>query len=88
MQSIREPYRAWAENHVQRIKDLLNASRSEHTQAVKDRIASVEQMKDVVAVTEGLFALSKVRARSPFFPFPSASPLCWRPSPPPTRAGL
>ena len=41
--------------------NILNASRSEHTQVVKDRIQSVEQMKDVVSITEGLFALSKVR---------------------------
>ena len=45
------------------MKDLLNASRTEHTQAVKDRIASVEQMKDVVSVTESLFAISKETAQ-------------------------
>lgn len=61
-QSIREPYRDWAEGHINRIKGILNSSRAEHTQAVKDRIASVEQMKDVVSVTENLFALSKVRS--------------------------
>ena len=61
MQSIREPYRDWAEGHINRIRGILNSSRAEHTQAVKDRIASVEQMKDVVSVTENLFALSKVR---------------------------
>ena len=33
---------------------------AEHIQAVKDRITSVEQMKDVVSLTKGLFALSKV----------------------------
>jgi F-type H+-transporting ATPase subunit b len=36
-------------------------SRLEHTQAVKDRIGSVGQLKDVVDITKGLFALSKVR---------------------------
>ena len=61
MQSIREPYKQWAEGNIQRIKNVLDASRSEHTQVVKDRIQSVEQMKDVVSLTEGLFALSKVR---------------------------
>ncbi|CCM01276.1 uncharacterized protein FIBRA_03325 [Fibroporia radiculosa] len=61
--SIREPYRDWAEGHIQRIKGILDKSRSEHTQVVKDRIASVEQMKDVVSVTEGLFALSKETAQ-------------------------
>ncbi|KAH9930266.1 ATP synthase [Fomitopsis serialis] len=61
--SIREPYRDWAEGHIQRIKGILDSSRAEHTQAVKDRITSVEQMKDVVSVTESLFALSKETAK-------------------------
>ena len=45
------------------MKDILNNARSEHTQAVKERIASVEKMKDVVSVTEGLFAISKETAQ-------------------------
>ncbi|KAG1739015.1 ATP4, subunit B of the stator stalk of mitochondrial F1F0 ATP synthase [Suillus lakei] len=49
---VREPYRDWA-----------NASRTEHTQAVRDRINSVEQMKDVVSLTQGLFGLSKETAQ-------------------------
>ncbi|KAI0923559.1 hypothetical protein AcW1_006480 [Taiwanofungus camphoratus] len=61
--SIREPYRDWAEGHIQRIKGILEQSRAEHTQVVKDRIQSVEQMKDVVSITEGLFALSKETAQ-------------------------
>ncbi|KAG5650381.1 hypothetical protein H0H81_012423 [Sphagnurus paluster] len=56
---IREPYRDWAEGHISRIKKVLEGARAEHTQAVKERIDSVGQMKDVVALTEGLFALSK-----------------------------
>lgn len=68
---MKEPYRDWAEGHVKRVRDILNASRSEHTQVVKDRIQSVEQMKDVVSVTQGLFALSKVRF----------SPICSLPPP-------
>jgi F-type H+-transporting ATPase subunit b len=59
---IRKPYSEWAEGHIQRISGILNQSRTEHTQAVKDRITSVEQMKDVVDVTKGLFALSKETA--------------------------
>jgi F-type H+-transporting ATPase subunit b len=39
---------------------VLDGARTEHTQAVKDRIDSVAQMKDVVSLTEGLFAVSKV----------------------------
>ncbi|KII86037.1 hypothetical protein PLICRDRAFT_178330 [Plicaturopsis crispa FD-325 SS-3] len=59
----REPYRDWAEGQIQKIKGILDSSRAEHTQAVKDRIASVEQMKDVVSLTKGLFALSKETAQ-------------------------
>ncbi|KAK7685776.1 hypothetical protein QCA50_011122 [Cerrena zonata] len=61
--SIREPYREWAEGHIQKIKNILDSSRAEHTQAVKDRIQSVEQMKDVVSITKELFAISKETAR-------------------------
>jgi F-type H+-transporting ATPase subunit b len=60
MQIIREPYRDWAEGHIQRIKNVLEGARAEHTQAVKDRIDSVGQMKDVVSLTQALFAVSKV----------------------------
>jgi F-type H+-transporting ATPase subunit b len=59
-QIIREPYREWADGHIARIKNVLEGARAEHTQAVKDRIDSVGQMKDVVSLTEALFALSKV----------------------------
>ena len=37
----------------------LNGARTAHTEAVKERIESVEQMKDVVPITQGLFELSK-----------------------------
>jgi len=63
----REPYRDWANGHIARIKSVLDAARSEHTQAVKDRIANVEQMKDVVSLTKGLFELSKVSHSVPPF---------------------
>lgn len=58
---MREPYSQWAEGHIQRIKKVLNDARAEHTGAVQERIDSVGQMKDVVSITEALFALSKVR---------------------------
>jgi len=61
--SIREPYRDWAETQIAKIRGILDGARSEHTQAVKDRIDSVGQMKDVVSITEGLFALSKETAK-------------------------
>lgn len=60
---MREPYKNWAEGHITRIKDILNGARAEHTSTVKSRIDSVAQMKDVAAITEGLFALSKETAK-------------------------
>ena len=60
VQTVRLPYKEWAENHIARIKGVLDGAREEHTQAVKDRIDEVGQMKDVVSLTEGLFAISKV----------------------------
>lgn len=59
----REPYKQWADGQIAKLKDILDKSRSNHTQSVKDRITSVEQMKDVVSLTESLFKLSKVRIR-------------------------
>jgi F-type H+-transporting ATPase subunit b len=64
------PYKEWAENHIARIKGVLDGARAEHTHAVKDRIDEVGQMKDVVSLTEGLFAISKV-CRS--IPLPSGA---------------
>lgn len=46
------------------MKSVLNGARAEHVQAVQDRINNVTKMKDVVSLTEGLFAISKVL---PFF---------------------
>ena len=60
IQLLKEPYKDWAESNINKIKNVLAQSRAEHTQAVKDRINSVEQMKDVVSLTQGLFAISKV----------------------------
>ncbi|KAI0249674.1 hypothetical protein BJV78DRAFT_1225278 [Lactifluus subvellereus] len=61
--TVRLPYKEWAENHIARIEGVLNGARDEHTQAVKDRIDAVGQMKDVVSFTEGLFAISKETAQ-------------------------
>jgi len=60
---MKEPYKEWAETNINKIKAVLDKSRSEHTQAVKDRINSVEQMKDVVSLTQGLFSVSKETAQ-------------------------
>lgn len=54
-------YREWAEGQNKKIAGILNAARSDHTQAVKDRIDSVKQMEGVVDITKSLFAVSKVR---------------------------
>jgi F-type H+-transporting ATPase subunit b len=48
---------------LQHIKGILDATRKQHTQAVSERIESVEKMKDVVDITKGLFALSKETAK-------------------------
>ncbi|WRT63879.1 uncharacterized protein IL334_000805 [Kwoniella shivajii] len=57
--SIGAPYSGWANNHIERIKGILNSARSEHTKAVTDRIESVSQLKDVVPLTESLYAVAK-----------------------------
>lgn len=67
MQVAREPYKEWADGQIAKVKDILEKSRSNHTQSVKDRISSVEQMKDVVSLTESLFTLSKVIIFLPCF---------------------
>lgn len=59
-QAISGPYSEWAEGNIQKIKNILDGARAEHTAAVQSRIDSVGQMKDVVSLTQGLFALSKV----------------------------
>jgi hypothetical protein len=68
MQVVRLPYEEWAENHIACIKGMLDGVRTGHMQVMKDRIDEVGQMKDVVSLTEGLIAISKVsnpRARVP-----------------------
>lgn len=59
-QAMSGPYNEWAESNIKKIKDVLDSSRAEHVEAVKARIDNVGKMKDVVALTQGLFALSKV----------------------------
>ncbi|KAI5800052.1 hypothetical protein EDC01DRAFT_648760 [Geopyxis carbonaria] len=56
-------YSEWANTQVAKIRDILNSSRAEHTQAVKERIESVSQMGSVVDVTKSLFAVSKETAQ-------------------------
>ncbi|KAI1470415.1 uncharacterized protein F4812DRAFT_264012 [Daldinia caldariorum] len=56
-------YTQWAEAHNERIKNILNAARADHTQAVKNRIENVKQMASVVDITKALFEVSKETAR-------------------------
>ncbi|KAI6035400.1 ATP synthase, partial [Pisolithus orientalis] len=49
--------------HIERVKTALENSRAEHTRAaVKDRIRSVKQIKDIMSLTQGLFPVSKETA--------------------------
>merc|ERR1712032_550782 len=52
-------YTAWAEGHIQRIKSTLNAAKAEHQQAVEQRIDSVKTLKEVVPLTEQLYAVAR-----------------------------
>jgi F-type H+-transporting ATPase subunit b len=53
-------YKEWAEGQVNKIKGILNAARADHTEAVKTRIESVQQLGSVVDITKTLFEVSKV----------------------------
>lgn len=55
-------FKEWAEGQNNKIKGLLNSARSEHTNAVKSRIESVQSLGGVVEITKNLFAVSKVRS--------------------------
>jgi F-type H+-transporting ATPase subunit b len=54
-------YKEWADGQVNKIKGILNAARADHTEAVKSRIESVQQLGGVVDITKTLFEVSKVR---------------------------
>lgn len=54
-------YKEWADGQINKIKGILNAARADHTEAVKARIESVQQLGSVVDVTKTLFEVSKVR---------------------------
>lgn len=50
----------WAEGQNNKIKNILNQAREEHTNAVKARIDNVQNLGGVVDTTKALFAVSKV----------------------------
>ncbi|KAI6138713.1 ATP synthase [Pisolithus tinctorius] len=55
-------YIAKVNSHIECVKTALENSCTEHTQAVKDRIHSVKQIKDVILLTKGFFPISKETA--------------------------
>lgn len=54
-------YNDWAQNQIQKIKDILNTARAGHADAVKARIEDVKPLSNVVEITKTLFEVSKVR---------------------------
>ncbi|KAL1894441.1 atp4 subunit B of the stator stalk of mitochondrial F1F0 ATP synthase [Ceratocystis pirilliformis] len=56
-------YSEWAKTQNDKIKNILNQAREDHTQAVKTRISSVQEMSGVVSITKSLFEVSKETAR-------------------------
>lgn len=56
-------YSEWAEGQINKQRNILNAARQGHTDAVKDRIDNVKQLGSVIDVTKSLFEVSKVATR-------------------------
>ncbi|GAB7328119.1 hypothetical protein MBLNU13_g00154t2 [Cladosporium sp. NU13] len=56
-------YKEFAENYSNKIKNILNAARDDHTNAVKSRISSVSDLGGVIQTTKDLFAVSKETAQ-------------------------
>lgn len=54
-------YREWALGQADKFKNILNSARKDHTDAVKSRMSSVQDLSGVIDVTKNLFAVSKVR---------------------------
>jgi len=53
------PYTSWADAHIERIKSNLYSAKAEHQKAVEDRITSVNTLKEVVPLTEQLYAVAR-----------------------------
>ncbi|KAI7903903.1 uncharacterized protein BX663DRAFT_505647 [Cokeromyces recurvatus] len=60
---LREPFTNMANEHIERIKNVLVQAREDHKSAVQERINEVGQMKDLVDVTKSLFELSRETAQ-------------------------
>ncbi|QEU61218.1 Atp4 [Kluyveromyces lactis] len=52
-------YNEFAENRVKQVSSILNSSRTKHVDAVKERIESVSELKNVSDTTKVLFDVSK-----------------------------
>lgn len=52
-------YKGWADARVKKVQDILNASRTRHVDAVKQRINSVSELQNVQDITNVLFQVSK-----------------------------
>jgi len=53
-------YKDWADGQINKMKNILNSARKDHTNAVQTRIESVKELGGVVDITKNLFAVSKV----------------------------
>lgn len=56
-------YKEWAQGQADKFKNILNSARKDHTDAVKARISSVQDLSGVIDVTKNLFAVSKASRR-------------------------
>ncbi|GAB7356211.1 hypothetical protein MBLNU459_g6791t1 [Dothideomycetes sp. NU459] len=56
-------YKEWAEGQSNKIKNILNAARKDHTDAVAQRIDSVKDLGGVIDITKSLFEVSKETAK-------------------------
>ena len=54
-------YKDWAQGQSDKIKNILNAAREDHTNAVKARMDNVRDLTGVIDITKDLFAVSKAR---------------------------
>lgn len=57
-------YKEWAENQINKEKNILVEARKGHATKVQERIEKVRNLSDVIGITRNLFAVSKVRLRS------------------------
>ena len=53
-------YKEWAQGQSEKIKNILNAARNDHTNAVKARMENVKDLSGVIDITKDLIAVSKV----------------------------